>query len=325
MKQRTYWHLEHLQRKPSDYEITTSSLLYYPSRGFAVKVPVERWYQAYQRGSPLRCGNWDGFTDPRATTYARYVALMQGRELFVEGLFRSMGSEYDRGLAETWVTRLERAIAPLRYPTHGLQMLAAYVGQMAPAGRIVVASAFQAADELRRVQFFAYRMRQLQESHASFGNASKSVWLGDSQWQALRALIERLLVVYDFGEALIALNLVVKPLYDELFLRQFAVLALAQGDHIFERALHSLYEDGAWHRDWIAALLRHVFVDRPENRGVVERWVARYYPIAVDAIAPLVPLFAVPPAGGSETVQSAVAAIDSRVRGYLSELELRVP
>lgn len=324
MKQRTYWHLEPLQRKPTDYEVTTSSLLYYPARGFAVKVPVERWYQTYQRGSLLRSGNWE-FTDPRATTYARYVALMHEKAIFVESLLSSIEPEYDRGLSETWLRELERVLPPLRYPTHGLQMVAAYVGQLAPSGRIVVASAFQAADELRRVQLFAYRMRQLQFSHASFGAAGKSNWLGEPMWQPLRALIERLLVTYDFGEALVALNLVIKPLYDELFLHQFGKLALLHGDHLLERALRSLYEDGVWHREWMAALLRHVFADRPENRGLVERWVARHYPIAFDAMAQFAPLFATSPAGDSAKKQDALAVVDSRARSYLSGLEMRVP
>jgi toluene monooxygenase system protein E len=325
MKPRTYWHLEHLGRRPSDYEVTTSNLLYYPARGFAVKVPAERWYQVYQRGSLLRSGDWEGFADPRSTTYARYVALMREKEIFVEGLLSSIEPEYDSGLSEAWMTRLERVIAPLRYPTHGLQMAAAYVGQIAPSGRIVVTSAFQAADELRRVHFLAYRMRQLQYSHASFGEAAKDVWLRDAMWQPLRALIERMLVTYDFGEALVLLNLVVKPLYDELFFRQFGQLGLAQGDHILERALHSLYEDGVWHRDWMAALMHHVFADRPENRGVVERWVARHYPIALDAMAQFAPLFAAPGGGDSAKHQEVVAAIDSKARAYLSRLELRVP
>ena len=324
-KQRTYWHLEHLARKPSDYEVTTTNLLYYPERGFAVKVPAERWYQVYQRGSLLRSGDWEGFADPRATTYARYVALMREKEIFVDSLLSSMDAEYDRGLSEAWLTRLERVLAPLRYPTHGLMMMAAYVGQLAPSGRIVVTGAFQAADELRRVQFFAHRMRQVQGTRASFGQAAKSAWLGDPMWQPLRALIERLLVTYDFGESLVMLNLVVKPLYDELFLRQFAQLALAQGDHLLERALHSLYDDGLWHRDWMAALLRHVFADRPENRGVVERWVTRHYPVALDAMAAFAPLFAAPARGDSDKPGLVMAAIDAKAKSYLSGLEMRVP
>ena len=47
-------------------------------------------------------------------------------------------------------------------------MLAAYIGKMAPSSRITIAASFQAADEMRRVQRLAYRMRQLQVTHPEF-------------------------------------------------------------------------------------------------------------------------------------------------------------
>lgn len=317
MKRRTYWHLEQLRRKPSDYEITTSELLYYPSRGFALKLPLERWYQVYQRGSALRSSNWEGFADPRATTYASYVATMREKEIFVEGLLRSFDEQYDRGLSEEWLSRLERLLPVLRFPAHGLQMVAAYVGQMAPSGKLVVVNAFQAADELRRIQVLAYRMRQLQAIRPGFGSASKSGWQSEPIWQPLRELIERLLVNYDFGEALVALNLVVKPLYDEHFYRGLGALALACGDRLLERVLHALYEDASWHRQWVRTLIELLFRDRSENRGVVERWVGRLYPAALEAMATTAPLF-------GATHADVAATLDRFCRGYFGSLELRL-
>ena len=42
---RTYWHLLGTKRVPSEYEIVSSRLLYYPGRGFEVKVPAAAWYE----------------------------------------------------------------------------------------------------------------------------------------------------------------------------------------------------------------------------------------------------------------------------------------
>ena len=50
---RTFWHLEGKRRVPTDYEIKSSRLLYYPERGLAVKTPVGAWIERYQAGSPL--------------------------------------------------------------------------------------------------------------------------------------------------------------------------------------------------------------------------------------------------------------------------------
>jgi len=57
---------------------------------------------------------------------------------------------------------------------------------MAPGGRITVASLFQAGDEVRRVQRLAYRMRQIQETHAGFGEAQPLGLQDDPLWQPLR-------------------------------------------------------------------------------------------------------------------------------------------
>ena len=77
-----------------------------------------------------------------------------------------------------WVDTLERLLPPLRYLYHGLQMLAAYVGQMAPSGRITIAAALQAADEMRRVQRIAYRMAMLRRLRPGFGDVGQAAVAG---------------------------------------------------------------------------------------------------------------------------------------------------
>ncbi|TMA75686.1 MAG: hypothetical protein E6J77_23315 [Deltaproteobacteria bacterium] len=59
------------------------------------------------------------------------------------------------------------------------------------SGRVAVAALFQTADEMRRVHRLAYRMRQLQESHARFGFESRAVWQEDPIWQPLPEVVER--------------------------------------------------------------------------------------------------------------------------------------
>jgi toluene monooxygenase system protein E len=61
-------------------------------------------------------------------------------------------SGYGGRLSPRWVHILSAVIAPLRYLGHGLQMLASYIGQIAPSGRIVIPAPLQAGEEMRRVQ-----------------------------------------------------------------------------------------------------------------------------------------------------------------------------
>ena len=72
----------------------------------------------------------------------------------------------------------------------------------------------------------------------------------DPRWQPLRQYVERLLVTYDWGEAFVALNLVLKPMIDDLFLKRTSDLALGQDDHLLGQILYSLGEDSDWHRRW---------------------------------------------------------------------------
>jgi len=302
MTQRTYWHLSELGKRPTDYDITSTKLLYYVERGLEIDAPIGAWYRTHQAGSELACHDWERFRDPRETTYSKYVDLQRTKEAFVDGVLAAAEDrEHVPRLAPAWRTALASLISPLRYPVHGLQMIAAYVGHMAPSGRVVIAAMLQAADEARRIERLAYRLRELQladpdvlESGTvppSWGAAGRARWERDPMWQPLRELIERLLVTYDWGEALVALTCVVKPRFDALFTTELAELSRGAGDDVFANVLFSLGEDARWHRIWSAALIEVALADRPANRAVIAAWIARWTPLAVRAIASFAPVF----------------------------------
>jgi toluene monooxygenase system protein E len=283
---KTYSHLERDRRLPNEYELVTSRLLYYPERGFEVKTPLQAWYDTYQGASLLRGCDWEKFSDPRETTYAKYTALALNGETYLDGILQAIETTgYDRALKADWRATLDGVLGPLRYPLHGFQMIAAYVGQMAPGGRITVAAAFQTADEMRRIQRLAYRMALLQGIDPAFGKESKNVWLRHPAWQPLREAVERCLVTYDWGESLIALNLCIKPFIDELFMRYFSKEAEEHDDHLLGQLFSSLDEDCRWHRAWTVALLRTAVEDNADNRAVVEGWIVRWGDIARRAAA----------------------------------------
>jgi len=157
--------------------------------------------------------------------------------------------------------RLDRAFSISGSRFHGDRRI--YIGQMAPGGRITVTVELQAADEARRVERLAYRFRQIQLIFPEFGLGGKAGWVNDSHWQPLRRFVEQLLVTWDWGEAFVALNLILKPMIDELFMKHAADLALGQNDHLLGQALYSLNEDSQWHRDWNRALVQMLMADSP--------------------------------------------------------------
>ena len=287
---RTYRHLAALGRLPSDYEIASSRLLWLRSQPFEVSTPITAWYARHQGASPLKCRDWERFIDPRETTYARYTALQERKEIVVDALLERIDdSGADRTLSPGALAMLERILAPSRFALHGCQMIASYIGSMAPSGRIVIALLFQTADEMRRVDRIAYRVRQLQIAHPGFAARSRDVWETDPVWQPMRRCVERLLVTYDWAEAFTGLNLCLKPLLDDLLMTRFADAAARAGDARLAEILASLDEDCRWHREWSEALVAIAEEDE-NNRRILDAWIREWRPEALAAVGPLASL-----------------------------------
>jgi len=295
--QKTYWHLQGQGRIPSEYEIVSSKLLVYTGEGFTGKgfeldVPLKSWYEHYQKGSPLQCSSWEKFRDPRETTYTKYTDVQLEKEIFIDKLLQEIeATGYDSRLTGTWMYFLSRVFAPLRYPVHGMQMIAAYIAQMAPGGRIAITATLQLADEVRRIERMAYRVRQLQLVFPGFAEDSQARWERDPLWQPMREAIERLLVTYDWGEAFTGLNLVLKPLFDKLFMQLMGDVALREGDYLLGQILYSLHEDSTWQQRWTQALVRTAIEDAPMNKDVVQRWINKWDGFARPATQSFFPLF----------------------------------
>jgi toluene monooxygenase system protein E len=328
-QQKTYWHLLPQKRMPNEYEIVTSKLLCYTGEGFTGKrfeldVPLRQWYRQYQEGSSFTCSSWEKFRDPRETTYTKYTQLQKEKEVFVDGILEEIEvTGYDKEISPTWLPVLSRLVAPLRYPLHGFQMLAAYVGHTAPSGRIAITAALQAGDEMRRVQRIAYRVRQLQLVFPGFAENSKTIWQEDPVWQPLREGIEKLLTAYDWGESFVGLNLVLKPMVDQLFMKHFSDLALERGDYLLGQIFYSLDEDCQWHRQWSQALVQMAIEDSPQNQDVLQQWITKWYRLGTRAIEALATVW--DEQSQERSFQSLPEQVDRYYVQFLDSMNLRIP
>ena len=328
-QQKTYWHLLEQRRKPTEYEIVTSKLLCYTGEGFTGKrfeldVPLKDWYRQYQEESPLVCSSWEKFRDPRETTYTKYTELQRDKEIFVDAILEEIElTGYDAQLRPAWLRIFPRIIAPFRYPAHGFQMIASYIGQMAPGGRITIAAALQSADEMRRIQRIAYRIRQLQQLYPGLASDSRNLWETDAMWQPLRELVERLLIAYDWAEAFVGLNLVVKPLIDELFMKYVSELALAEEDYLLGQIFYSLNEDCQWHREWSSCLIQSAVADNVRNRQTIQGWLNHWSPLATRAVQPFAMLLQQTLEGlGTPPPQQIEKALNCSYHDYLRSMSL---
>jgi hypothetical protein len=297
---RTYSLLGPRSAPPSEYEIVSSRLHYYVGRGFEVSLPLGPWYERYQRGSPLQCPDWEAFADPEQTTYCTYTSTRKDAEIDLDRVTAALDAAgAERQLPAAWTATLARTVPPLRYAFHGLHMIASYVGQMGPSGRITLCALFQSADELRRIERIAYRMRYMQETHSrEFGAQSKGEWQTAPAWQPLREAVERLLVAYDWGEAFVGLNLCLKPALDEAVVCCLAEECQRQHDAYWTALLERAYADCVWQRRWSVALVRTALAQNPDNRQVIARWLELWAPRALAAAESVAGLFAEPAAVG---------------------------
>jgi toluene monooxygenase system protein E len=316
---KTWSHLAGQRRRPSEYEIVSTKLLWH-RRGseniWEVGGPqgfMAEWYARYRDSSPVQHEDWDQFRDPDEMVYRTYNILQDGQETYVDGLLEQYsGENHDAGLSDAWVTTLARLYSPGRYLLHTVQMASSYLVHIPPASTIGNCAAFQAADALRWVSRTAYRTKELSLAHpgAGFGEDERRMWEELPAWQGFRELMEKALVTYDWAEAFLALNVVAKPAIDEAWLRQFAASARRSGDTLLGLLADAALRDSERSRRWTAALVEMMLL--PGNQDVLETWLSKWIPLgeaAVSAFCAELP----------ENPEAAEAAVE-RLRAFRSQL-----
>jgi len=323
------WSVWTERRVPSEYEIVTHKLHYHFRRQPAPfeldpQAPLNAWYLKYREGSPFNVEDWEGFRDPDRLTYRAYIRLQKDRETYLDALIDEFeAQDHYAKLSPSWVAVLERLYVPSRFSGHVLQMVALYVGQMAPSSYITNAAYFQGADEMRRVQRSAYLAKALSLDHGDHladSQLTRKIWEDDPAWQPLREALERLLVAYDWGEAFTALNLVVKPVYDAFFCKEFAQLARANGDELLALMSDEFAQDAARSRRWSLALVQYALERKPSLEGLLREWIQKWSPLAYAGVEGLANFFAQAPSPLDPV--RVVAGVRAEHKGFLRELGL---
>jgi hypothetical protein len=325
---KTWTSFEAERRLPSPYEIVTHGLVHTkgPAAPLAIN-PESRgnvWLREHRDAIRLAVPDWDGFRDPDALTYTTYVAQQDDQEVYVEGLLEQFDRErHDERLPEEALLLLAKALAPSRYLGHGLQMLSAYIQQLAPGSYIEHCAVFQTADQLRRVQINAYRTTQLARTHPDlgFGTGDRTVWETAEDWQPIRRAVELALIEYDWDSALVVTNLVVKPVADILLLELLAAQATQTGARLDGLLLENLALDAERARRWTGALLDFLFAAEPANRGEVQKLLDGFRPLGREMIAAGAALLTTPSGAPPDEI---VVTVQDRWSAFLEPLGLRV-
>lgn len=288
---KTWSHLATRRRKPSEYEIVSANLHYNDKRPdspyeLSPDMFMNTWYKKNTFGTALKHADWNAFRDPDEVVYRTYNLMQDGQETYVFGLFDQFNErEHDKALDPRWAGTLARLYTPARYLFHTLQMASAYVGQVSPASTITNCNYFQMADSLRWLSHTAYRTRELSQVFADkgFGVDERRYWEEDPAWQGFRELMEKALTVWDWGEAIVVLNLVVMPAVEEAVLRRLGEAARHNGDTLLGLLTDAQLIDAARHRRWTAAFVA-MALQTPGNLALIQSWIAKWEPLADRAI-----------------------------------------
>ena len=274
-----------LGRRPTEYEILTHNLNHTTG-----PVPLELgpdvhgnvWLREHRDSMKLAVPEWDAFRDPDAVTYGSYVAGQDDQETYVECLLEQFDrTGYDQSLSPEALDLLATALTPSRYLAHGLQMLSAYLQQLAMSSYVGNCAAFQTADQLRRVQLTAYRTTQLRLTHEDrdFGTGERQRWETGPDWQPFRRAIELALVEYDWDRAFVVTNLVVKPVADLLTVKQLSKQAAAVGAQLDALVLENLWRDSLRSQRWTSALVMFLAGADDGNLGVLREYLDEFTPL----------------------------------------------
>ena len=288
---KTWSHLAARRRKPSEYEIVSANLHYNDKRPdspyeLSPTMFMNEFYKKNTFGTALKHPDWNAFRDPDEVVYRTYNMMQDGQETYVFGLFDQFSErEHNQALEARWAGSLARFYTPARYLFHTVQMASAYVGQVSPASTITNCHYFQMADSLRWLSHTAYRTKELADSFPGkgFGTDERHYWENDPVWQGFRELMEKTLTVWDWGEAIVVLNLVAKPAIEEAVLRKLGESARHNGDTLLGLLTDAQLIDSARHRRWASAFVR-MALETPGNLELIQGWIAKWEPLADKAI-----------------------------------------
>lgn len=326
---KTWSLLGDVKRRPSPYEVTAAKFVHHFRREPAPfemdpGADLNRYYLANREGSPFNVEDWEGFKDPAKLTYSDYVTVQKDRETYLDKLTdHHEAARSVSALSDGWVSTLRALFVPLRFPIHVLQMTGLYVGQMAPSAFIINCANFQAADEMRRIQRIAYATRLLANAHGddlAETATARGAWEGAPEWQGVREALELLLAVQDWGEAFVALNLVLKPALDALVNVELAALAEKNGDEYLSLLLADFGLDAKRSQEWSAALMAYAISQDPGLAEVARGWVETWSPRADAAVAKLAGAFELAPQ--PMTAAAVVDAVSSLRSAYLGSCGL---
>ena len=158
-----------------------------------------------------------------------------------------------------------------------------------------------AANSTRKIRFAQdlalYNLTLSEEIEGFDGAAHVEAWNSDSEWQGARKLTEALTAIEDdWGEAMFATNVVFEPLVGELFRSNLVMQSAAPNGDFVTPTVMGAGENDYSQRDlrWTIACFAPLVTDKEfadHNRQLMDGWLAKWVPQALEAARTMQPLW----------------------------------
>lgn len=279
----------------------------------------------------LRCSDWWAFRDPTRTWQRPYVKLQaeqgKGLERLIEtAKTRHLFNHFDPQWAQQVLARHYAACTFMEY---GIFRCFSYAQREALSDAIGNACTFNAVDKMRYAQEISLYGMELTQSLPGFSDAdAKHTWVTEPLWQGVRENMEKLMVLPDWGEMVVGINVVFEPLVGELLRSEFFLrFAPRNGDSITPAIVESAELDWERNQKWTKAFTQLLLNDPTHadlNRKVIQGWIDKWTPLSLKAARGLAPLFELPVLK-PQTFADALASVQQAFAALIAEAGLSVP
>ncbi|WP_323029542.1 phenol hydroxylase [Castellaniella defragrans] len=238
--------------------------------------------------SAIRMADWYALKDPRQFYYGAYTIARARSQEIAEDSFKFVEDHDLVGeIDETLRHRVLSVLVPLRHVAWAANMNNAAIGAYGYGAALAQAAVFHAMDHLAIAQYLT-RIGLVLHDDPVILDQAKAAWQDAPHWQGLRHYVEDSLVIKDPVELHVAQNLVLDGLMYALLFDQFAthVIPTKGGATVasLTRFMSSWSEET---RKWVDATIKAMAAESDANREVLQGWLARLLPQAVEALRPV--------------------------------------
>lgn len=283
MARRTWVWLSGRKRPPSDYEEVSTGVQWYSEPSSRTETG------GWRMDSTVIKADWGAFRDPSSVYYRTYVAAQDSAERQLDSVIATArDADYLSGIDPAWKDTLTTLMGAISFAEWGVAMAHQHVQRFALSPTVAGCSQFQVMDKLRNAER-NLEWYELVHPTAEVG-ALHNVWMNAPEVQPLRRYIEEALVVQDWAEVIVAVNLallgVLQPFLREMYVRG----GRASGDFVASAMGATFARDAGRQVAWTDAFVNYCAVEEV-NATPLSDWLDNYLPAAAAAVDALVVAF----------------------------------